>query len=1609
MAFWRAFLTVVGTVVGAIFGMPGLGYAIGATLGGLVDPMKPGAPLIRVNISQSSYGAMIPIIYGKRVRIPGNMHWYTKPVSTGVHQSDNYREHFLQDMAFGLCEGPCLRLVRVWADNQLIYDARTPDEILYDSKGNRRENVEELGIKIMSDGTIIRAKYPEIEFVFYPGNEDQLPDPLIVADKEARGKKASAYRGECYVRLGGVPINKFDYRIPNFEWEVEKTNLAESPLEWQPLELTGTDGSAPLGVHPQFDQDRIFILAKTASGLANVLAKYDGDGVFISSSLLSTVNAVSSNDFSNDIASTIGTDEFLYAATEEAAGANRRLSKINLDTMTEVAAVAFAFPAATWGLAAFQLGGTNYIMAVGDGGSAPDVQLFNADTMTSLGTLDILNNTYFSIFMCTGDQPDVNTQNVYILTRHGGTNPTAGPELFKVTYNLTTGLSSSSVKAWAPGDVVLGWDFTYDVYGIGYVPSDQSLIVLIEGESDFPFSLGWYDLYEYDHIRMLKVNKDTGETIWSRGFRGPINTYEYHGVTLGRSDLSADTYVVVDGYYFQLVEIDLKTGQDTGNNWWSEFAYEGTAHWDSVRRKLITTQFGDWEIPNTFGAVATLPPVAAEPKWKTFEGGWCTFGGWHDPQTGLYYILRETHDYEGYELCKVDTASGEIIQRRFWSYTETDDDTPGDPNNVQHPIYQASNVFGSMYGDKLYMWTAETIGFSNSNEGVIEFDKGTLEITDTFLMHTGGPKRHGDNGGGMVFADGPGKTICRLGGTSLGGGFPNPQPATEHFAEFVFPQQPGPNNHIYQDFFNQILNADQHYMERGGWFDRTGHFHIVFRKFTPANSHVRSTDFSQVFVGPIGLVGGAFLIPSLLVSPEVDLFGGFPDGSKDYVFHGVTYDPETHKAYFFTAYDVYPDNVQPVFEWDMRAPPLGLGWRTVIGDFPQDSVEIWEREGWNIHGHYLGLYDRTIPSVVFAWNILNAKPIPAILTQLDIEALWDVPDGHSGSTDNFHSFDPFTLTIANWTGWGFDDSSGGYISTIWYNPNTEDQFTLTLGDLCRDLSERVGYTHNDHFNYDRLTQIQPSTVVASRMSPAAIMESLKPGYFFDIVEYDWILQGIRRDNTIIAGTILEEDLLLTEQNKLPSYQFSIKDNRETTSIIDVSYFDIDLDHQVGVQRAKKTQASEGAISTNPTSVNIPISTDSDFAATAGTRLLWSYTIEYLNAKFQLPISYLKYAPGDVVLLQKGIELLEHRIVQQGIGTNNALAFDSVNQDRGSYSVVAIGTNYSQTPSGGGGGGIISTPANPVMFVLDTSLISTTFNTIGNMLGAGPDDGDRDWIAGALEKSLNNINWTELGGSPAAPTYGDVSFALTAYTSGGIDTTTTFRIGLRNGTFTSCTVQELLDDPTKNLVLFSNGELVQFADADIYSDGIYDCTNLIRGCFGTEWAIGTHGTDERVTLIELTKFFNHEYPVTQIGATTYYRATSPGVSPPESPVITHVQETNRLKPWAPYNIKVTRAGDVINGTFNRRSRFPAAVFNTDPPWGEDIQAFEIDVYNGVNVVRTITGTASANGSVINPTASTFVYDDADQVIDFGSVQGAVTIRMYQLSATVGRGYTRQVVV
>jgi len=200
----------------------------------------------------------------------------------------------------------------------------------------------------------------------------------------------------------------------------------------------------------------------------------------------------------------------------------------------------------------------------------------------------------------------------------------------------------------------------------------------------------------------------------------------------------------------------------------------------------------------------------------------------------------------------------------------------------------------------------------------------------------------------------------------------------------------------------------------------------------------------------------------------------------------------------------------------------------------------------------------------------------------------------------------------------------------------------------------------------------------------------------------------------------------------------------------------------------------------------------------------------------------------------------------------------------------------------------------------------------------------------------------------------------------------------------------------------NCELIQYANAVQNMDGSYTVSRLLRGRRNTEYASTGHGASEMV-FDPTTGLIHEAEPMVLIGLPRYYRAVTVGQDNTAVTSTNFTISANDLKPASPVHANGTRdiSSNLTIG-WTRRTRYGGDWVNGtgNVPLNEDSEQYQINIYNGLSVVRTINwtpGTYDGNG---NPTAT---YSAANQTTDFGSPQASVHIKIYQISAQVGPGF------
>ena len=191
------------------------------------------------------------------------------------------------------------------------------------------------------------------------------------------------------------------------------------------------------------------------------------------------------------------------------------------------------------------------------------------------------------------------------------------------------------------------------------------------------------------------------------------------------------------------------------------------------------------------------------------------------------------------------------------------------------------------------------------------------------------------------------------------------------------------------------------------------------------------------------------------------------------------------------------------------------------------------------------------------------------------------------------------------------------------------------------------------------------------------------------------------------------------------------------------------------------------------------------------------------------------------------------------------------------------------------------------------------------------------------------------------------------------------------------------------------EIFAFAQAELVGEKTYRLSRLIRGLGGQEH-LATRVAPAGSTVVLLDDAIAPlSRKVSEIGAPIAYRI-GPANRDYAEPIFVQptVAATNRsLRPYPPTKARARRtpAGIVID--FVRRGRLDSDAWEAfEIPLGEASESYEADISLPASGKRTLTAAAPS-----------LLYPAADELADFGAPQSELTLALYQMSATVGRGF------
>lgn len=506
----------------------------------------------------------------------------------------------------------------------------------------------------------------------------------------------------------------------------------------------------------------------------------------------------------------------------------------------------------------------------------------------------------------------------------------------------------------------------------------------------------------------------------------------------------------------------------------------------------------------------------------------------------------------------------------------------------------------------------------------------------------------------------------------------------------------------------------------------------------------------------------------------------------------------------------------------------------------------------------------------------------------------------------------------------------------------------------------------------------------------SVIEPLQASWFFDAVQSGYKIKYILRGLSSIAS-ISHEELDARAAGKAPGVQFLTSREMETIlpAKVSVKFYDVEREYDTGNQYAERSNT--GAVNVNEVDLAICLTTAEGAQKTA--TLLYLYWLERYDLAFSLPPVYAYLEPVDIITITTGDGVFELRLTSIHYTSDGRLDCKAKLNHAALYSQAQITGEPGQST-----GVHVLLPGPTVYEILDIPLLQDVYDYAGYPLAmAGRLSG---WPGGdLLVTDDGGQSWVDLQSvQPPGATMGFASTALGAHGGTVLDKSSLLTVRLYHGELSSVTEAQMFAG--SNWFAYGvNGryEVIAAQNCVLQSDGTYILSDFLRGQMGTEWATGLHAVGDALVHLSSTEL---EFILTNtalIGVSRTYRGITQGklIDSDEDREFTY--NAVNLEPLSPCALTGSRHPSTNDWTltWTRRSRYAGWRSYVDADLAEASEAYEIDIFSS-NTYATLKRTLSVS-------APTAVYTSAQQVADFGSNPSQLCIKIYQLSAIVGRGY------
>jgi hypothetical protein len=557
---------------------------------------------------------------------------------------------------------------------------------------------------------------------------------------------------------------------------------------------------------------------------------------------------------------------------------------------------------------------------------------------------------------------------------------------------------------------------------------------------------------------------------------------------------------------------------------------------------------------------------------------------------------------------------------------------------------------------------------------------------------------------------------------------------------------------------------------------------------------------------------------------------------------------------------------------------------------------------------------------------------------------------------------------------------------------------VTLATIVRRVCNHCGL---DDSLID-VSELEDRTVIGYQitrvMDGRSAIAPLRSVGFFDCVESGGILKFPARGKPSVR-TLNLEDLSAHEfdSDAPPAVTTKKAQDVELPRQLIVQYRDPDRDYETGEQKSP-TRLTTDAI--NDVYVDVVVSIDATQALQAA-EILWAdmWAARYAHG-IQTDSSQIELEPADAFLIPVDGRYERVRAVQLQDAAVILRTFELVRDDDGSYVSEAIAEAPQVPPQ------TIIIYTTTTMMILDLPALRVADNDSGVYIAVRRSAPSLAWSGALLYQSTTaGATWEQGPSALTEATSGTIDVAFAPGDTTVWDDVTVISVTLLGGATPESRTDEEVFEGANVMAAGADGrwEVLQFGVAVQTGPTTWDLSHLLRGRRGTEYNMGKSQDGDTWALVSGGGVVRMPLSNTFLHQSVTYKAVTLATAFASGVEIAFTGNAQALVPFSPVSVAAERnsSGDVLI-TWIRRDRLGeelpdgSEIAMSDPP-----ESYSIEIYSDDSPQILLRTLASGEESV--------TYEAADISSDFGSPPpDQLTLKIYQLSPTVGRGTPAQVV-